>query len=91
MKLLLFATFVGFLLPIIAPTQALAACTTIPCQKPAKKKQRIVVEDKFKCTVFDKQSQSHIPCPVKKKQIVVKDKFRCTVFDKQSQSYLPCE
>jgi hypothetical protein len=91
MKLLLFATLVAFLLPIVVPTQALASCTTIPCQKPVKKKPQIVVKDKYKCTVFDKQSQSHISCPVKKKQkVLVKEKSRCTVFDKQSQSHISC-
>jgi hypothetical protein len=91
MKSFLFATLVRLLLPIVVPTQALAHCTTIPCQNPVKKKQQIAVKDKFPCTVFDKASQSHEPCPIKKKQqIAVKDKFPCTVFDKASQSHEPC-
>jgi hypothetical protein len=92
MKSFLFATLVGLLLPIVVPTQALADCTTIPCQDPVKKKPPIAIKDKFPCTVFDKASQSHEPCPVKKKkpQTAVKDKFPCTVFDKASQSHEPC-
>jgi hypothetical protein len=91
MKSLLFAALIGLLVPIVVPIQALADCTTIPCQKTVKKKPRVVVKDKFACRVFDKASQSYEPCPVKKEpRVVVKDKFACRVFDKASQSYEPC-
>jgi len=89
MKSFLFAMLVGLLLLIVAPTLALASCTTVPCQEPEKKKQN-AVKEKYRCTVFDKASQSLTPCPVKKKQGAVKEKYRCTVFDKASQSLTPC-